>query len=121
VVPTNALQSVKASLLISPVDGARTPLYCALSPDAKGNTFYHNVLGIISSSSASYDVTRAVPHYDAALKMMNSHKGAAGRDSRAAAAAAAQGAGAPVSPAAPTTNGSNSREKVRLGGTGTRK
>jgi hypothetical protein len=30
--------------------GARTPLYAALSPDVKGNTFYHNVLGIIGSS-----------------------------------------------------------------------
>jgi hypothetical protein len=47
--------------------GARTPLYAALSPDVKGNTFYHNVLGIIGSSSASYDVTRGVPHYDYAL------------------------------------------------------
>jgi NAD(P)-dependent dehydrogenase (short-subunit alcohol dehydrogenase family) len=117
VVPTNLLQSVKASLLISPVDGARTPLYCALSPDAKGNTFYHNVLGIISSSSASYDVTRAVPHYDAALKMMNSHKGAVSRESRTPATTAA-----PVGPAAPTTNnGSGNREKVRLDGTGMRK
>jgi hypothetical protein len=128
VVPTNALQSVKASLLISPVDGARTPLYCALSPDAKGNTFYHNVLGIIGSSSASYDVTRAVPHYDAALKMMNSHKGAAARDSRGSkvAAAAAEAPAGPAGlstngPAAPTLNGSGSREKVRLDGTGQRK
>lgn len=96
--------------------GARTPLYCALSPDAKGNTFYHNVLGIISSSSASYDVTRAVPHYDAALKMMNSHKGAASRDGRTMATTAA-----PVGPAAQTTNGGGNREKVRLDGTGTKK
>jgi hypothetical protein len=50
--------------------GAQTPLYCALSPDVKGFTFYHNVLGIISSSAASYDVSRQVPHYDAAMDMV---------------------------------------------------
>lgn len=50
--------------------GARTPLYAALSPDVKGNTFYHNVLGIIGSSSASYDVTRGVPTYDYALEQV---------------------------------------------------
>jgi predicted Zn-dependent protease len=55
--------------------GARTPLYCALAPEARGNTFYHNTLGIIPSSNASYDVTRMVPQYDAALKMMHAHKG----------------------------------------------
>lgn len=55
--------------------GARTPLYCALAPDVKGNTFYHNTLGIIHSSNASYDVARSVPHYDAALKMIKVHKG----------------------------------------------
>lgn len=36
----------------------------------KGHTFYHNVLGIIGSSSASYDVTRGVPHYDYALEQV---------------------------------------------------
>jgi hypothetical protein len=41
-----------------------------LSPDVKGHTFYHNVLGIIGSSSASYDVTRGVPHYDYALEQV---------------------------------------------------
>jgi hypothetical protein len=41
----------------------------------RGNTFYHNTLGIIPSSNASYDVTRMVPQYDAALKMMHAHKG----------------------------------------------
>lgn len=50
--------------------GARTPLYAALGPDVKGSTFYHNVLGIIGSSSASYDVTRGVPHYDCALEQV---------------------------------------------------
>lgn len=53
--------------------GARTPLYAALSPQVKGNTFYHNVLGIIGSSSASYDVTRGVPHYDYAVKVLKEH------------------------------------------------
>jgi hypothetical protein len=52
------------------IPGARTPLYAALAPDVKGNTFYHNVLGIIGSSSASYDVTRGVPHYDYALEQV---------------------------------------------------
>eukprot|EP00775_Hariotina_reticulata_P007691 gene7691-7891_t len=70
VVPTELLQRIKASLLISPSEGAKTPLYCALSPDAKGFTFYHNVLGIINSSAASYDVNRQVPHYDAAMDMV---------------------------------------------------
>lgn len=70
VIPTEFLQSIKRALLISPIDGARTPLYAALSPDVKGHTFYHNVLGIIGSSSASYDVTRGVPHYDYALEQV---------------------------------------------------
>ncbi|KAF8061130.1 ENV9 [Scenedesmus sp. PABB004] len=97
VVPTAALQRVKAGLLISPVDGARTPLYCALSPDAVGGQFYHNVLGIIPSSSMSYDVARSGPSYEAALSMMWAHKnggppGGARRSERAAPAAAPQAA-----------------------------
>ncbi|WIA23561.1 hypothetical protein OEZ85_000287 [Tetradesmus obliquus] len=60
VVPAG-LQTIKSVLLARP-------------EDVKGHTFYHNTLGIIPSSSASYDITRSVPHYDAALKMMHAHK-----------------------------------------------
>lgn len=73
VVPAG-LQTIKSVLLARPEDGARTPLYAALAPEVKGHTFYHNTLGIIPSSSASYDITRSVPHYDAAVKMMHAHK-----------------------------------------------
>jgi NAD(P)-dependent dehydrogenase (short-subunit alcohol dehydrogenase family) len=54
-VPTEFLTAIKAQLLSTAMQGAQTPLYCATAEEVKGATFYHNVLGVIATSSLSYD------------------------------------------------------------------
>lgn len=54
-----------------PFSAKKQPPFFPPKQHKQGNTFYHNILGIIGSSSASYDVTRGVPHYDYALDSIN--------------------------------------------------
>ena len=44
---------------ISVPQGAQTTLYCSLAPGVKGLTYYHNSLGIVPSSKASYDQAKS--------------------------------------------------------------
>ena len=39
--------------------GAQTTLYCSLAPGVKGLHYYHNSLGIVPSSKASYDTAKS--------------------------------------------------------------
>jgi NAD(P)-dependent dehydrogenase (short-subunit alcohol dehydrogenase family) len=50
---------VKPWIFISPVRAAQTPLFAAISPNAKGGKYYHNVLGNIRTSKEASDPERA--------------------------------------------------------------
>ncbi|KAK9818067.1 hypothetical protein WJX72_006567 [[Myrmecia] bisecta] len=55
---------LKRLLFITPREGAQTTLYCCLDEDVKGLTYYHNALGMVPSSKASYDQQRAAAMWE---------------------------------------------------------
>eukprot|EP00891_Asterochloris_glomerata_P002187 jgi/Astpho2/2187/Aster-03178 len=60
---------LKPLIFISPKRGAQTELFCATSPQVKGNTYYHNVLGEIQTSKESRDDRRAQAFWQTCEKL----------------------------------------------------